>query len=645
MGLVHEKNTQEESALKRGVKSVAKKQVKKLGKKALKKYGKLAVKAAAKAGLAAIKSVLAYLAGISAPLLLIIIALVLFLLLVLVATAMIFSYGESEDLSPEARDLQTYIQQAANNSIDNSKLEQREYKVSPELIISAMQIYEANSKNSASTKKAVDLFVEALKPTFTYETKEGYVQSEQETCRDGKCKTVKTKTPFTLNLFKSVDAWDRTLTIDNTAYYNPWKETVLKRTEYEKIPVYDEEGEVIPDKFKYRPIPITITTKTRSQTFVPSEMASDDYSKFDRVLSESPFNYGTKDILMVEALYMATGGDIRYSQWLTGNSLIGFDGTVVPGSSVPSEFMPIYLEAEKAYKVDWYYLAAFHYVETGFSTHPTMISSVGAEGHMQYMQCTWIGWSYPGCGGNGYLNLPESIKYDPLVIKKYGGYGIDADKNGKASPWDIKDAIFATARYMNDAGFSKNIDKAIRNYNKSDAYVAKINKYAAKFKSEATYQPGSGAIPDLKPGSFMRPTVGTNSSPFGPRSLGARRFHYGIDIAATTNPPVVAVADGVISRAVSGCPPKGALGSKCGGGWGNHLFVQYKVGGRDFEAVYGHLSKIAVSVGQTVKQGQMIGYMGNSGSSTGQHLHFELHSPKRVGDSNVLNPALYVPMK
>ncbi|WP_144235589.1 M23 family metallopeptidase, partial [Planomicrobium okeanokoites] len=72
---------------------------------------------------------------------------------------------------------------------------------------------------------------------------------------------------------------------------------------------------------------------------------------------------------------------------------------------------------------------------------------------------------------------------------------------------------------------------------------------------------------------------------------------------------------------------------------------KFTVGGRSYEAVYAHLSKIAVSEGQRVIQGQMLGNMGNSGSSTGMHLHFELHSPARISNSNVLNPTMYIPMQ
>lgn len=645
MKSAREENVQEESALKRGAKNVAKKQVKKLGKKALKKYGKVAAKAAAKAGIAGIKALLAFVAGLGAPLILTVIGIVLLVVIILVATSLLFSWGDDTVLDPDAYELSNYIQQAANNSIDNSKLEQRPYKVPPELIISAMQIYEANSKSDASTKDAVDLFVAALKPTFNYEVKQGLVESVQTTCKEGACTTVEQTTSFELNLFTSVQAWDRTLVIDNTPHFNDWVETVLHRTDYKQVPAYDDEGEVIPGEYVMEPVPYTITTKSRSETFVANPVGNQDYSYFDAVLRDSPFNYGQQDIKMVEALYMATGGDIRYSEWASGNSLVGFDGTIVPGGNIPTEFMEAYLAAEKAYKVEWYYLAAFHYVETTFSTHPTMISSMGAQGHMQFLPCTWVGWSYPGCKGNGSFQIPPKDLTNPLIIQKHGGYGIDADKNGKASPWEIKDAIFATARYMNDMGWQKNRNAAIFNYNRDHSYVAKINKYAEKFKSEAMYKPGDGAIPALAPGSFMRPTVGKNTSGFGPRSLGSRSFHFGIDIASTSAPPVVAVADGVVTRAETGCSPNGFLGSTCGWGWGNHLWVKHTVGGRSYEAVYAHLSKVAVSNNQRVVQGQMLGYMGNSGSSTGMHLHFELHSPNRNKDNNVLNPALYIPMK
>ena len=102
-----------------------------------------------------------------------------------------------------------------------------------------------------------------------------------------------------------------------------------------------------------------------------------------------------------------------------------------PNGEVPSEFMPIYKAAETEYGVPWYLLAAHHRVETIFSTMDPMISPVGAEGHMQFMPCTFVGWAHPSCEGLGEGDIPEDEKTDPAVIKKYGGYGVDANGDGK----------------------------------------------------------------------------------------------------------------------------------------------------------------------------------------------------------------------
>ncbi len=101
---------------------------------------------------------------------------------------------------------------------------------------------------------------------------------------------------------------------------------------------------------------------------------------------------------------------------------------------IPAEYIPIYMKAGEQYNVPWTLLAAHHRVETRFSTMNTLISPVGAEGHMQFMPCTFVGWSHPTCDGLGKGNIPESEKTDPKVIEKYGGYGVDANGDGVADP-------------------------------------------------------------------------------------------------------------------------------------------------------------------------------------------------------------------
>lgn len=634
-----EKNQLAEIA-KRKAKKALNRKVKAVAKKA----GKAVAKAAVHAVAAAIKSLLSFLAAIGLPYILIIGGIVLALFLIYLAVTFMFT-TDSSVLDKEQKEFQSYIIAEADATVDMSKPEQVPYRVPHELIIAAMQIYDS-TKHGQSDKEAVHTMAQALKPIFKYKELEGKIETEITTCTNGSCSTSNQQTPFPLIFLERVDAWDRIMTATFTPFTTQWQVSVSESTTYETVPKTDAQGKEIPGETDSKAVTTTVTTKTRAHTYIPHEIVVEDYTYFDRVLSDPPFNYGQDDKYMVEALYQATGGYIRYKEWLSGNSLIGFDGSVTPGSSVPLEYMKYYLEAEKIYKVDWYYLAAIHFIETTFSTLDPMLSSVGAEGHMQFMPCTWHGWSVPSCKGtNGNAPIPSDIKYNPLKIKEYRGYGVDANKNGTASPWEIEDAIHSTAHYLNSSGYSKNVDQALYAYNHADWYIKKVKDAAAKYKAEATYSPNPGSIPPLKPGSFMVPAAGPKSSGYGMRTLGGKtRLHAGVDISGQgkTDIPIVASADGVVSKVNTGCPEIGGINSTCGGEWGNHVFVKHTVDGQTYEAVYGHMSKVKVTLNQQVKQGELLGIMGRSGRSTGIHLHFEIHKNKRVNSKTSLNPELFI---
>lgn len=145
---------------------------------------------------------------------------------------------------------------------------------------------------------------------------------------------------------------------------------------------------------------------------------------------------------------------------------------------IPEQYIPIYMEAGEKYGVPWTLLAAHHRVETKFSTMKTLVSPAGAEGHMQFMPCTFVGWDHPSCHGLGKGKIKEWEKTDPKLIKKYGGYGVDANGDGKADPYNIEDAIFSAANYLSKAGASKGeLKKAIFNYNHDEKYVKDILFY------------------------------------------------------------------------------------------------------------------------------------------------------------------------
>lgn len=115
------------------------------------------------------------------------------------------------------------------------------------------------------------------------------------------------------------------------------------------------------------------------------------------------------------------------------------------------------------------------------------------------------------------------------------------------------------------------------------------------------------------PPTYVRPISGGRlSSPFGRRSAprkGASTYHKGIDLATPVGTAVVASSAGTVVRA----------------GWGSgYGYVVYIAHADGRETRYGHLSKILVRSGQTVKQGEKIALSGNTGRSTGPHLHFEI---------------------
>lgn len=132
--------------------------------------------------------------------------------------------------------------------------------------------------------------------------------------------------------------------------------------------------------------------------------------------------------------------------------------------------------------------------------------------------------------------------------------------------------------------------------------------------------PGTVSIPSLMPVE-----VGMLRSGFGMREhpvLGGRRAHKGVDLAAPSGTPIYASADGIVSKA--------EWFSSYG------LYVSLEHGG-DIQTRYGHMSRLNVYNGQQVHKGDLIGYVGSTGRSTGPHLHYEV----RVAGAAV-NPLPYM---
>ena len=123
----------------------------------------------------------------------------------------------------------------------------------------------------------------------------------------------------------------------------------------------------------------------------------------------------------------------------------------------------------------------------------------------------------------------------------------------------------------------------------------------------------------------IAPVIGVITDGFGTRRdpfTGRRAYHHGLDLSARRGTPIVAPADGVVVFA----------GRK--GGMGRMLRISHGFG---YQTVYGHLDKILVEPGQDVHRGDEIGLVGNTGRSTGPHLHYEV-----LKDGRYVNPLYYI---
>lgn len=253
-----------------------------------------------------------------------------------------------------------------------------------------------------------------------------------------------------------------------------------------------------------------------------------------------------------------------------------------------------------------------------------------------------------------YYDLEEPIKYELLLSKRRLklNYDIVGDIKKEAIPvykyyslYKGNDRKYFFETYENANDVIKELKKENSDTKQLNIKVEYLNekkelgeKAAAKkalfkeiivprTKSKSTavsYKGVSGARPKLDL-EFKTPLTGIITSPFtlaNRQVLGMNSPHSGIDIARPTGTPIRAAADGTVEIASY----KGAYGNMIELDNGNEILT-----------VYGHLSRIAVSVGQKVKAGEVIGYVGSTGRSTGPHLHFEIRK-----NGIALNPAYYV---
>jgi hypothetical protein len=672
-------------------KQAIKKKGQKVAKKFAKKAAKLALKAVKKGVAVLAKMLLSFLASIGLPTILIALGILLLLLVTFLLSSVFF--GNGKELDPNSQELYEYMEDKAYSTVNMSNPEQVPYRVPIQLIASAIQIHGNSEtiETEDDAKKIIKKMSNELAPTFEYNQFNEWREKQVTVCEDGVCNEGPViQTDNFVDKLTFINAWNGQTTITYEERITPWvtntqitykTETYTDTVKYtdfelqpytviEQIPIYGwttvtecdvwacwkvpvwgiaryEEKEII----KYREVPVSknveiekerqieikTITKTRKRVYDGTSNYVEGYSALDQVLNT--YGYGIQDKQLVEAFYQGSAEaselplpPINYTNWLNSVGLgsggigVGFDGTIIPGAGVPAQYMEYYRSAEQKYGVDWFLLAAIHFTETAFSTHPSMLSSVGAVGHMQFMPATWAGWRYNT--GGGLVSSSTDIT-NLNVIRAGNGYGIDANGDGKADPWDMEDAIYTAAHYLSKNGYATDQRKAVFAYNHAEWYVNKVLTTASSFRDQAVYQPSEG-MPVVTDGAFMRPSKGYVTSSYGMRSGG---MHHGIDIGNNgQSTPIVSVADGTVSR------------SYLSSSYGNVVYIKHTIEGQTYETVYAHMTNRAVTAGQKVTKGQFLGNMGTTGRSTGVHLHFEIHRGQWTGSkSNSLNPALYIP--
>ncbi len=163
-----------------------------------------------------------------------------------------------------------------------------------------------------------------------------------------------------------------------------------------------------------------------------------------------------------------------------------------------------------------------------------------------------------------------------------------------------------TAEYERQAALLDDVKAAIDEF-EGEIVVLSREEASIKAKILAASEPKGP-----KPGKLVRPVPGAVSSGYGPRVhpiLGTTRMHNGWDMNAAHGDPIRSAADGTVLLA----------GVK--GGFGNTVMIDH---GGGMVTLYAHQSRLGVAVGQKVKAGETIGYIGSTGLSTGPHLHFEV---------------------
>ncbi len=236
-------------------------------------------------------------------------------------------------------------------------------------------------------------------------------------------------------------------------------------------------------------------------------------------------------------------------------------------------------------------------------------------------------------------NAKEALESDKLTLEAQR-----SELQSKKADLDAQNSqMRAKQSELNSSVAAAQMSAAEAQQAQKDAQAAiesdEMNYEAVKKQIQKMIAAAAASKPTLSFTGFICPLKSYTriSSEYGWRKnpvTGVNKLHAGTDFAAPGGTPIYAAASGYVQVA-----------GWSSGGYGNYVIIYHgkMSDGNQYSTLYGHMRSVATSAGKYVQQGEIIGYVGSTGNSTGNHLHLEVW--KGGSKANAVNPRGYIPMK
>ena len=234
-------------------------------------------------------------------------------------------------------------------------------------------------------------------------------------------------------------------------------------------------------------------------------------------------------------------------------------------------------------------------------------------------------------------NAKEALESDKLTLESQR-----SELQSKKADLDAQNSqMRAKQNELNSSVAAAQMSAAEAQQAQKDAQAAiesdEMNYEAVKKQIQKMIAAAAASKPTLSFTGFICPLKSYSriSSEYGWRKnpvTGVNKLHAGTDFAAPGGTPIYAAASGYVQVA-----------GWSSGGYGNYVIIYHgkMSDGNQYSTLYGHMRSVATSAGKYVKQGELIGYVGSTGNSTGNHLHLEVW--KGGKKANAVNPRGYIP--